>query len=188
MSTSVTVCGTQCPQIYPISYFHVNILWMVNYTIPISLVSLAHVHCQSISIGVHIQAMWTSSAVVSSQPAISLHLPFSLPPPNANTHLVPIWYGRACSSQASCNHLRHCCTFLSTCNLHFNNMALLVLTEHLVNETLRDKWQLAPLRDTENSSENHTASLTYATEVTPSIKHTHIHKAVRNAAQYLCCH
>lgn len=148
MSTSVTVCGTLCPQIFHIFNFCINILWMVNYIIPVSLVSLAHIHCQSISTDVHTQAMWTSSAVVSSQPTISLHLPLSLPLPNANTHLVTIWYGRACSPQASCNHLRHCCTFLYTCNLDFNNVALMVLTEHLISETLRDKWQLTPQQDT----------------------------------------
>jgi hypothetical protein len=113
--------------------------------------------------------------------------------------LVTIWYGRACSPQASCNHLRQGCTFLSTCNLHFNNVALLVLTEHLVSETLRDKWKLAPLQDT---SENHRItppgwhmqqksllpSSTHARARAHTHTHTHIHKAVRNAAQYLCCH
>jgi len=59
------------------------------------------------------------------------------PPPSKSKH--PFGnniYGRACSPQASCNHLRYCYIFLFTYNLDFNNVSLLIFNEYLASETL----------------------------------------------------
>jgi hypothetical protein len=79
---------------FPLFKFCVKILWMMDDAITVSLDSVARAHCQSVSTCILTQAMWTSSAVVSSQPATSLCLLLSLPPQNTHTHLVTnvIWH------------------------------------------------------------------------------------------------
>jgi len=91
MCTSGRQCGTQYPQIFRYFSNGGKVLWMVDDTVLISLDSLVHVHCHIVSTGVIIQAMWTLSAVVSSQPATSSRSLPSLPSQHANTHLVTIW-------------------------------------------------------------------------------------------------
>jgi hypothetical protein len=110
---------------------------MVDDTILTYLDSMVHIHCQFVSTGVHIQVMWTTSAAVSSQPATSSCSPLSLPFQHANTRLVTMWYGTACLPQVSCNHLRHCCAFLSTHNLDFNNTLPFTYLTHFWSNSMR---------------------------------------------------
>lgn len=119
MCTSVRQHGTQCPQIFHYFSSGGKVWWIVDDIILISLDSLVHVHCQFVSTDVLIQAMLTSSAVVSSQLATSSRSPLSLPPQHPNTHLVTMWYGTAVYHKLSVT--------ISDTAVHFCPIATLIL-------------------------------------------------------------